>query len=181
VSWHKDEYEALGVSFARRGDILDEQLEVFSRVWRDSPASHEGEFYRFESVWLEPKPARAGGPVLWFGGSSVHPRLLRRLVRYGQGFNPLGSPSDEELATLAAALAAAGRSAEEIEYVGGTRGRFADERSVADLDEALATIPAQMARGFRTICIKPSQFIDDAQEMGEWCRILVEKVHSLSK
>jgi hypothetical protein len=117
--------------------------------------------------------------VLWFGGSSVHPRLVRRLVRYGQGFNPLGSPSDEELDQLEAALVAAGRSTTEIEYVGGTRGRFADERSVADLDEALSSIPAQMARGFRTICIKPSQFIDDAREMGEWCKIVVDKVRSL--
>jgi probable F420-dependent oxidoreductase len=180
VSWHADEYEALGVPFERRGDILDEQLEILSRVWRDSPASHEGEFYRFENVWLEPKPARPDGPVLWFGGSSVHPRLLRRLVRYGHGFNPLGSPSDEELNRLTASLVDAGRSTEEIEYVGGTRGRFVDAHSVADLDEALATIPAQMARGFHTICVKPSQFLDDAREMGEWCRILVDKVRSLS-
>jgi probable F420-dependent oxidoreductase len=180
VSWHEDEYVALGVPFERRGDILDEQLEVFSRVWRDLPASHEGEFYRFDNVWLEPKPSRAGGPVLWFGGSSVHPRLVRRLVRYGQGFNPLGSPSDQELDQLEAALSAAGRSTTEIEYIGGTRGRFGDERSVADLDEALASIPAQMARGFHTICVKPSQFIDDARAMGEWCKILVEKVQSLS-
>src|SRR5687768_5742638 len=28
VSWHRDEYEALGVPFAQRGRILDEQLEV---------------------------------------------------------------------------------------------------------------------------------------------------------
>lgn len=180
VSWHQDEYEALGVPFERRGDILDEQLEVLSGAWRDSPASHDGEFYRYENVWLEPKPARPGGPVLWFGGSSVHPRLLRRLVRYGQGFNPLGSPSDEELNRLAAALLDAGRSTKEIEYVGGTRGRFADERSVADLDEALASIPAQMERGFTTICVKPSQFLDDAQAMGDWCRNLVDKVRSLN-
>ena len=33
--------------------------------------------------------------------------------------------------------------------------------SVADLGEALASIPAQLERGFTTICIKPSQFIDD--------------------
>jgi alkanesulfonate monooxygenase SsuD/methylene tetrahydromethanopterin reductase-like flavin-dependent oxidoreductase (luciferase family) len=33
-----------------------------------------------------------GGPPLWFGGSAMHSRLLRRLVRYGQGFNPLGRP-----------------------------------------------------------------------------------------
>jgi hypothetical protein len=32
---------------------------------------------------------------------------------------------------------------------------------VADLDRALSAVPAQLARGFATICVKPSQFIDD--------------------
>jgi alkanesulfonate monooxygenase SsuD/methylene tetrahydromethanopterin reductase-like flavin-dependent oxidoreductase (luciferase family) len=27
VSWHRDEYDALGVPFGQRGEILDEQLE----------------------------------------------------------------------------------------------------------------------------------------------------------
>ena len=39
VSWHRDEYAALGVDFQRRGEILDEQLEVWRRVWTTSPAS----------------------------------------------------------------------------------------------------------------------------------------------
>ncbi len=47
----------------------------------------------------------------------------------------------------------------------GYGGRFADETTVADLDEALASIPEQLERGFTTICIKPSQFIDDPSEM----------------
>ena len=71
--------------------------------------------------------------MLWFGGSSVHERLLRRLVRYGDGFNPLGSPSSEELARLRAAMLEAGRGPDELEMVGGIRGTFPDDDSVADL------------------------------------------------
>ena len=33
VSWHDQEYAALGVPFNRRGRILDEQLAVWEQVW----------------------------------------------------------------------------------------------------------------------------------------------------
>src|SRR5256885_7461003 len=39
VSWHEDEYRALGVPFHQRGVILDEQLEAMSRAWRETPAA----------------------------------------------------------------------------------------------------------------------------------------------
>jgi len=42
VSWHRDEYDALGVPFGRRGDILDEQLEIWSRAWAGSPVAVDG-------------------------------------------------------------------------------------------------------------------------------------------
>ena len=109
----------------------------------------------------------------------MHDRLLRRLVAYGSGFNPLGRPSDEDLERLRAGMAAAGRDLAELEMVGGTRGRFPDAKSVADLDEALASIPAQLERGFTTICIKPSQFIDDPSQIGRFCRDVVERVDAL--
>lgn len=180
VSWHRPEYEALGVPFERRGELLDEHLAAWRALWRETPASFEGRHYRFSDVWLEPKPFRPEGPALWFGGEHVHERLLRRLVAYGSGFNPLGTPSDEELERLADAMAAAGRDPAELEMVGGTRGRFAGPDGVADLGEALASIPAQLERGFTTICIKPSQFIDDPDEIGPFCRDVVERVDALA-
>ena len=181
VSWHRDEYAALGVPFERRGQILDEQLEIWAKAWSGSPVTHEGDRYSFGKIWIEPQPVRPGGPGLWFGGSSLHPRLIARLVRYGSGFNPLGTPTDEDLARLAAALTAAGRSPGELEYVGGTRGTFAGPDGVADLDRALATIPAQVARGFTTICVKPSQFIDETERIGVFCRELMAKVSALAR
>jgi probable F420-dependent oxidoreductase len=180
VSWHRDEYDALGVPFGSRGDILDEQLEIWSRAWAGSPVAYEGRHYRFGEVWLEPQPSRPGGPALWFGGSSVHRRLIARLVRYGSGFNPLGQPDDAALTRLAAALAAAGRSPGDLEYVGGTRGTFAGPDGLADLDQALAGIPPQLARGFHTICVKPSQFTDDTARIGDFCRELVARVTALA-
>jgi hypothetical protein len=116
---------------------------------------------------------------LWFGGETVHPRLLRRIVRYGSGFNPLGRPSDEDLERLRTAMVAAGRDPAELEMVGGTRARFPDRERPADLGEALASIPGQRARGFTTFCVKPSQFVDDLAEIGAFCREVVERVAAL--
>ncbi len=180
VSWHRAEYEALRVPFEARGDLLDEHLAAWRVLWRDSPASFDGRHYRFSDVYLEPKPFRPEGPRLWFGGQGLHERLVRRLVAYGSGFNPLGSPSDEDLEQLRAAMIRAGRDPGELEMVGGTRGRFSDATALANLDEALASIPHQLARGFSTICIKPSQFIDDPARIGAFCREVVERVAQIT-
>jgi probable F420-dependent oxidoreductase len=176
VSWHRAEYEALGVPFDRRGELLDEHLEAWRALWRSSPASFHGRHYRFDDVWVEPKPSRPEGPPLWFGGEGVHRRLLGRLVRYGSGWNPLGRPSDEDVQRVFTAMREAGRDPAELELVGGTRGRFPDATSVADLDEALVQIPPQLERRFTTICIKPSQFVDGVDEIPTFCRSVVAKV-----
>ncbi len=180
VSWHRAEYEALGVAFDARGDLLDEHLAAWDLLWRATPASFEGRHHRFSDVYLEPKPYREGGPILWFGGSSIHDRLLRRIVAYGRGFNPLGTPKPEDLERLGRAMAAAGRAMRELELVGGARGRFPDATSVADLGQALESVPAQLALGFTTICIKPSQFTDDPRQVGPLCRDVVARVAALA-
>ena len=180
VSWHRAEYDALGVPFQQRGDLLDEHLEAWRALWRDSPASFEGRHYRFSDVFLEPKPFRPEGPALWFGGKTVHDRMLRRIVAYGDGFNPLGSPTDEDLERLHQAMTGAGRDPSGLEMVGGTRGRFPDATSTADLPEALASIPAQLERGFTTICIKPSQFIDGLDAFPAFCREIVERLTQMT-
>jgi probable F420-dependent oxidoreductase len=176
VSWHRAEYEALGVPFEDRGERLDEHLGAWTLLWDESPATFHGAHYSFDDVWLEPKPFRPDGPRLWFGGQRLHDRLLRRLVSYGHGINPLGRPSDDDLARFAAAMSAAGRDVAEFEMVGGTRGAFPDAGHPAPLDSALDQIPDQVARGFGTICLKPSQFTDDPEEVPDLLRRMVEGV-----
>jgi probable F420-dependent oxidoreductase len=179
VSWHRDEYDALGVPFSERGRILDEQLDVLAGAWGPFPVSHEGTYYSFGDVWLEPGPWRPEGPVLWFGGQGMHPPLIRRLVQYGQGLNPFGPLTAQDLSMLAEAMSAAGRDITELEMVGGIRGTFRGPDALADLDDALADVPRQLEQGFTTLCFKPSMFIDDARDIGPFCRDLVTRVDAL--
>jgi alkanesulfonate monooxygenase SsuD/methylene tetrahydromethanopterin reductase-like flavin-dependent oxidoreductase (luciferase family) len=176
VSWHRAEYDALGVPFETRGQRLDEHLAAWEVLWRASPTTFHGDHYAFDEVWLEPKPFRPDGPRLWFGGQHLHERLLRRLVHHGHGFNPLGRAGEDDLARLATAMADAGRDIADLEMVGGTRGAFPDAGHPAPLDQALDQIPDQVDRGFGTICIKPSQFTDDPSEVPDLLRRIVEGV-----
>jgi probable F420-dependent oxidoreductase len=178
VSWAEEEYVALGVPFRQRGAILDEQLEAMHAAWTQAPAAFEGAHFRFAGVYCEPKPFHAGGPRMWFGGQSVHPALLHRIVRYGSGFHPFGTPTDADLDRLAAAMRDGGRDMTELELVGGIRGRFERRDDVADLDEALASVPGQLARGFTSICFKPSMFTDDRDRVGAVSARVVEAVRA---
>ena len=181
VSWHRDEYDALGVPFAARGAILDEQLEAMSALWAHTPASHAGPRFAFEDVYCVPKPWRTdpARPRMWFGGQSMHPALLRRLVRYGDGFHPFGAASGQDLATLRAGLAAAGRDPDGIEMVGGTRAVFAGADDTADIDAAMAGFGDQIEAGFTTFCVKPSQHTDDPAEVRALCEHIVARAAHL--
>ncbi|SVD00702.1 uncharacterized protein METZ01_LOCUS353556, partial [marine metagenome] len=124
VSWARDEYQAVGVAFESRGRILDDGLAAMKVLWRGAPASYEGEYFSFDAVYSKPSPVDPGGPALWFGGQSVHPPLLQRLVAHGSGFHPFGSPSRADLEALEAGLRRAGRSPDDLEMIGGTRATF---------------------------------------------------------
>lgn len=176
VSWSRDEYAALGVPFAERGQILDEQLAVLARAWGPYPVSHPGPRFPFTDVWLEPGAAGPSGPPLWFGGVGMRPPLARRIARYGSGLNPFGPLTGADLALLAAVMSEHGRQLSELELVGGIRGRFTGRDDIADLDEALADLPRQLAQGFTTICFKPAMFVRSAAEVGALCRELVTRV-----
>jgi probable F420-dependent oxidoreductase len=178
VSWAAEEYAALGVPFGERGAILDEQLEAMRAAWTQTPAAYAGAHFRFADVYCQPRPYRPEGPLMWFGGQTLHPALIRRIVRYGSGFHPFGAPTDADLHRLREAMSAAGRDIAELELVGGIRGRFAGSDDVADLEQALAAVPVQLARGFTSICFKPSMFTDDRDELGEVCARVVRRVHA---
>ena len=181
VSWLEQEYLAMGVPFHSRGRILDEQLAILRLVWSQSPASFAGEFFSFDDVYIEPKCSRVEGPQMWFGGQHVHPAILRRLVEYGHGFHPFGTPTLEELETIRGAMQAAGRNPDLIEMIGGIRPRFRSDDKPGDLEEAMAAIPAKLAEGYSSICFKPSQYTDDPAEVSDLCRRMVAAVNAAAQ
>ena len=180
VSWHEEEYRALGVPFSERGARLDEHLAAWKALWRDTPASFSGRFYAFEDAFMEPKPFWPEGPRMWFGGINISPFIVRRLVAHGHGFHPFGQPSREEMAPIRAGLEAAGRPWEDIEVVGGLRATFPDPRRPADVEQALERVPWQLEQGYTTLCFNPSQYVGDAAEIPALCRRLVARVADIA-
>lgn len=116
---------------------------------------------------------------MWFGGQSLHDALLRRIVRYGSGFHPFGSPTPAELEALRRALVEGGRDPATLELVGGIRGRFPDEHSTASIDEALEQVPPQLAAGYTAICFKPSMYTDDPAAVPDLCRHVVDGIRRM--
>ena len=117
---------------------------------------------------------------MWFGGQGMHPALLRRIVRYGNGLNPFGPLSDEDWPRCGTAMSAAGRDPASWSWSVASGGRSPARMTGADLDQALEALPAQLAPGYSTICFKPSMFVDDAAEVGAFCRELVRKVEAIA-
>lgn len=183
VSWQEEEYAALGVPFHRRGRILDEQLEIWHRLWTNgSPVSFDGDHFCFSETFVEPQPSRRGGPELWIGGKTVSPWALRRVARYGNGFFPIVPPSEDDLGTLADLMAEQGRHVSELQLGGFVFGPpFPDATSLLDLDAALESVPGMLAKGISNLVLKPSQFIDTASELEELCREVRRKVDDLAQ
>jgi probable F420-dependent oxidoreductase len=85
VGWARQEFEALGVPFNRRGAISDETLEIVRRCWTENVVTHEGRFFTFRDVHTAPRPLRR--PPIWVGGGSD--AALRRAVRHGDAWHPI--------------------------------------------------------------------------------------------
>lgn len=84
IGWSKEEFDALGVPFERRGQRTAEYVAAIRTLWRDDVASFDGEFVKFEAVRVNPKPVRARGIPVILGGNSD--AALRRVVDWGDGW-----------------------------------------------------------------------------------------------
>jgi probable F420-dependent oxidoreductase len=181
VSWHEQEYIALGKDFRKRGKMLDEQFEIWRKVWTESPASYSGEFYKFDNIYVDPKPWTPGGPPLWITGGPLHPAAIRRIAKYGSGYAPGGPMAPGEKEQIYAALTAAGRDPKYFDIMGGIMGKFEGADDVADLDETCERqLPFNMESGAAWVVAKPSQFINRAEEFPDFCRRYVKHIKALS-
>jgi probable F420-dependent oxidoreductase len=114
---NRADFEATGANFQHRAGRADEAIEVIRTVWRQGPAEHKGRDFSFSGLWVEPAPARVGGPPIWVGGTS--PPALRRAGRVGDGwFAVFVTPARyrEALATISAVAREAGRDPGQFDW-----------------------------------------------------------------
>ena len=96
VGWLEEEFDALGISWARRGARTDEYVHAMRALWASDDASYDGEFVSFENVSSNPKPDTGSVPIV-IGGHSV--AAAKRAGRLGDGFFP-GKGSIAELTEM---------------------------------------------------------------------------------
>jgi probable F420-dependent oxidoreductase len=137
VGWLKEEFEALGVPFERRGARTAEYLEVIRRLWCDELSEFEGAFYTLPPSRQYPKPVQSPHPPIHFGGESE--AALRRVADLGQGWHGYNLGPDaaaERIQRLEALLQMRGRQREEIEITVSAYLHPVDAASLARYAEA---------------------------------------------
>ncbi|MBI4505711.1 MAG: TIGR03619 family F420-dependent LLM class oxidoreductase [Chloroflexi bacterium] len=120
--WDPAAFAALGMPMRERGARTDEALVVLGRLFREREVTHEGRFFSFSGVTIDPLPRE---PIpLWIGGGSqvpspnapnppvLAPSVRRRVVR-AAGWIPRPTGTVDQLASdwreIRAEMAAQGR------------------------------------------------------------------------
>jgi probable F420-dependent oxidoreductase len=151
AGWNDVEYEALGVDFAQRGKIMEEQVALLRRLWTEEVVTFHGKFHTVTAAGINPLPVQRPIP-LWFGGQSKP--VLRRTGRLADGWFPYYPYFSEaqlrdDLAVVHQAAREAGRDPASIGIEGAVY--FADPRF-------------EVPPGGRV----PPQTFDDCVEYARW-------------
>ena len=115
IGWSAEEFAALGVPFARRGERTAEYVAAMRTLWSDDVASFSGEFARFDGVRVNPKPVNGRRIPVVMGGNSD--AALRRVAAFGDGWYGFNLPADAvagRISTLAENCRSRGRSSSEL-------------------------------------------------------------------
>ena len=132
IGWLREEFEACGTPFERRGARFDDYVQAMRKVWTGDVVEHESEFLHWTGFKSNPTPVQDPFPVV-IGGTKG--KAFERVARYGNGwFAPTGSP--KQLAPLMAQLdeacAKEGRATSEIEV---TSMWFPNPEDLSDVEQ----------------------------------------------
>jgi len=73
----KDEFQAAGVPFEKRGERADEFLQVLNKIWYDGSVEHKGKYYSIPKSVIGPKPYQQKIPIYLAGFT---PKALGRII-----------------------------------------------------------------------------------------------------
>jgi probable F420-dependent oxidoreductase len=117
VGWQKEEYEACGVPWEDRFDLLTEQVEACRTLWAGAPASYAGRHVKFDRIYSLPLPTRGAATPIWFGVAPLA-KNIERIARLGDGWLPMErDPAKlvDPIRKIRAAFAQVGRDPDELQ------------------------------------------------------------------
>ena len=136
VGWQREEYDALGLDFSVRGDLLDETVAGCRQLWSSMPASYAGSHVEFYDVFCAPQPVQERLPV-WFSGTLTD-RTVRRVVELGDGWIPIMGATVEDIRAGASRLRETASRAVDVQAPLAPVRR--DDKSL-DVDETMQQLP----------------------------------------
>lgn len=148
VGWQREEYEAAGLDFDRRGHLLDHTLEVCTTLWTQPVAHHQSSELGFERIHMMPKPLQSGGVPIWVSGR-INTRVVGRLCRFGLRWIPWGDDAVEierAIAQMRDRIAAAGVSPDGLQVVANLRA-FKTDHGIIDVERTMEQVPRLVAAG----------------------------------
>jgi len=96
IGWLKEEFQAAGTPFERRGARFDDYIQAMRKLWSGETVEHQSEFIDWTGFKSYPVPVQNPFPVV-IGGTKG--KAFERTARYGNGwFAPTASP--DQLAPL---------------------------------------------------------------------------------
>lgn len=87
----------------RRGQMLDESLEILAAAWSGEPVHHLGEHYTVDDVEFLPRPVHRPGVPVWAAGFPGNVKPIRRAARL-DGFFPANLEHPDQLAEVVATI-----------------------------------------------------------------------------
>lgn len=175
AGWQREEYEAEGLDFDRRGALLTDTLAAVQALWRDTPADFAGETLSFERIYCVPKPVQAGGVPLWVAGT-LNRRNLERVVRFASGWIPIMGETPagiaQGLATIGEALRAAGRDPAALRVQAPVRVERGDD-GAPSVERSMESVPELVAAGVTDVNVPLAAFCRDPGQAPDALRRVV--------
>ncbi len=82
--WYKREFDAIGVPFHKRGNIMDQNLDILTRLWQEDSVTGSYPPYELAEAVMSPKPVQKPRPPILIGG--YVDRVLQRAGVVGDGW-----------------------------------------------------------------------------------------------
>ncbi len=83
----------------RRGQMLDESLEILTAAWSGEPVHHRGTHYTVDGISFRPRPVQRPGVPVWAAGFPGNAKPLRRAARHN-GFFPINLGHPDQLGDI---------------------------------------------------------------------------------
>jgi len=95
AAWFEKEHRELGIEFpstSERFDLLEDTLEIITRLFTGEVVSYKGKRVSLNDAQLRPRPVQEPHPPIWIGGTGPR-RTLPLAARFADVWHSFGTPN----------------------------------------------------------------------------------------